>query len=56
MQDQFENYALVSHYTTVVAVKQLRIVQLDVKNAFLYVGMDAIVFMEQLKGYDDDSH
>ena len=62
MQDYFETYAPVSDYTTarlllaVVAVKQLHLVQLDVKNAFLYGGMDATVFMKQPEGYDDGSH
>ena len=52
MQDYFETYAPVSDYTTarlllaVVAVKQLHHVQLDVKNAFLYGGMDVTVFMK----------
>ena len=62
MQDYFETYAPVSDYTTarlllaIVAVKQLHLVQFDVKNAFLYGGMDATVFMKHLEGYEDGSH
>ena len=62
MQDFFETYASVSDYTTarlvlaVVTVKRLHLVQLDVKNAFLYGGMDATVFMKQPKGYDDGTN
>jgi hypothetical protein len=62
MQDFYETYAPVSDYTTarllltIVAVKKLYLVQLDVKNAFLYGGMDATVFMKQPEGYNDGTN
>ena len=62
MQYFHETYAPVIDYTTarlllaIVAVKKLHLVQLDVKNAFLYGGMNVIAFMKQRKGYNDDTN
>ena len=57
--DFYETFAPVSDFTTarsflaVAAARNLSLVQLDVKNAFLYGTMDATVFMKQPEGYHD---
>ena len=58
-QDFTMTFAPVSDYTTarmflaVCAVKKYHLLQLDVKNAFLYGEMDAHVYMKQPEGYSD---
>ena len=58
-QDFTITFAPVSDYTTariflaICAVKKYHLLQLDVKNAFLYGDMDAHVYMKQPDGYSD---
>jgi hypothetical protein len=58
-EDFFQIFAPVSDYTTarmllaVAAVRKYALVQLDVKNAFLYVDIDAQIYMKQPEGYHD---
>jgi hypothetical protein len=61
LTDYRETFAPLSDYTTarllaVMAVKRYELVQLDIKNAFLYGNMDAIVYMEQPEGYNDGTN
>ena len=59
LTDYRETFAPVSDYTTarlllaIAAVKRYALVQLDIKNAFLYGDMDTIVYMKQPDGYND---
>ena len=61
-KDFFKTFAPVTDYTTariflaITAVNKLALVQLDVKNAFLYGAMDADVYMKQPDGYTDGTY
>ena len=61
-QDFTVTFAPVSDYTTarmflaICAVKKFHLLQLDVKNAFLYGDMDAHVYMKQPEGYSDGTN
>jgi hypothetical protein len=61
-QDFTVTFAPVSDYTTarmflaICAVKKYHLLQLDVKNAFLYGEMDAHVYMKQPEGYSDGTN
>ena len=58
-EDFYQIFAPVSDYTTarmllaVAAVRKHAIIQLDVKNAFLYGDIDAQIYMKQPEGYHD---
>ena len=58
-EDFYQIFAPVSDYTTarmllaVAAVRKYAIIQLDVKNAFLYGDIDANIYMKQPDGYHD---
>ena len=60
--DFYSTFAPVSDFTTarmflsIAAVKKMHLVQLDVKNAFLYGDVDADVYMKQPEGYHDVTH
>ena len=58
-EDFYNTYAPVGDYTTarmllsVAAVQDMELLQLDVKNAFLYGDIDADIYMQQPPGYHD---
>ena len=58
-EDFFQIFAPMSDYTTsrmllsVAAVRKHTIIQLDVKNTFMYGDIDAQIYMKQPKGYHD---
>ena len=58
-EDFYDTYAPVGDYTTarmllsVAAVQDMELLQLDVKNAFLYGNIDADIYMQQPPGYHD---
>ena len=59
--DYFEMYSLVSKITSIrcllsiVAAKDLEVLQCDVTTAFLHGFLDEDIYMFQLEGYDDGS-
>ena len=61
-RDFYSTFAHLSDFTTarmflsITAVKRMHLVQLDLKNAFLYGNVDADIYMKQPEGYQDGTH